>query len=425
MVADSARVLVVSSEYPNDRHPVSAGFVRDQSRLMADRYDVAVLVPRVAGWRQLASGHRWPGTTCTQEEGVPVFRTTAWLPPLRPAWFARRLLRPPPDARGGAGVSNSVLDLVIGRFRNAAENGYRVVARQWGTPDLIHAHFVLPGGWAGFLLARELGVPMVLTEHSSPFENQIETPLRRRLVRDTLVGADRVLAVSPNQADQIRAFEPTVEAEVVGNLIREDFFFPEPRGQSGPHARRFRFLSIAHLTRRKGIDDLLRAAARLSKMTDRDFEICIGGDGPDRDRLISMVDELDLEARTTFTGLLLPEEVRGELQRSDALVLPSHHESFGMVVGEAMACGTPVVATRCGGPEYLVEADTGLLVDVGDAPAMATAMKSLLTGEAVFDPAVVRARITERFGSTAFRKRLGSVYDDVMSARGAGTTITA
>jgi len=415
-VTHRPRVLVVSSGYPDDRHPASGGFVRDQAELAARTFDVAVLVPQVAGWRECLSGTRRPGVRITREAALTVCRTTVWHPPLRPAVVARLLLRAPSDARSDPGQANAVLDLLLGRFCASAERGARELTRRWGDPDLVHAHFVLPAGWAGLELARRHGVPMVLTEHSGPFEAQVETPLRRRVVRETLLASDLVLAVSPFQAERIRRFEPATRLEVLGNAIRDDLFTPADPGAVAAPGIPFRFLAAAHLGPLKGVDTLVRAGARLAERHRTRFVIEIVGDGPERSKLEGLASELDLGSTVRFLGAKSPESMPATLRGCDALVVPSRHETFGMVVGEAMACGKPVVATRCGGPEFLVEPDTGLLVEVDDPESLADAMQTLLTGERSFEPGTIRSSVVGRFGREVVAERLTAVYQSLLTA---------
>jgi len=93
--------------------------------------------------------------------------------------------------------------------------------------------------------------------------------------------------------------------------------------------------------------------------------------------------------------------------------LPSLGETFGIALGEAMACGKPVVATRCGGPQFIVTPETGLLVDVADPTALAGAMDRFLSEQISSDPTVIRQSIQSRFGEEAFLDNLSSIYDQI------------
>jgi glycosyltransferase involved in cell wall biosynthesis len=108
--------------------------------------------------------------------------------------------------------------------------------------------------------------------------------------------------------------------------------------------------------------------------------------------------DLALGDRVTFAGRKPPEEVARLMSGSAVVVLPSRAESCGAVLVEALACGTPVVATRCGGPEDIVTPDVGELVPVGDAEALADALSRSLADPMRYDAAYLRAHAVSRFG---------------------------
>jgi glycosyltransferase involved in cell wall biosynthesis len=103
------------------------------------------------------------------------------------------------------------------------------------------------------------------------------------------------------------------------------------------------------------------------------------------------------------------------MQESAVLVLPSRHESLGMVLVEALACGTPVVATRCGGPEDIVDDDVGLLVPPEDPAALADGLAQTLGALDRYEPAVLRERTLARFGSRAISERLSALYREALA----------
>jgi glycosyltransferase involved in cell wall biosynthesis len=108
------------------------------------------------------------------------------------------------------------------------------------------------------------------------------------------------------------------------------------------------------------------------------------------------------------------ETVRDWMQRCDFFVLPSLHETFGIVVGEAMACGKPVIATRCGGPEFIVSAESGIIVQPGDITGLREAMHLFITQPNRFDPEVIRESVKSRFGVEVFLARISKVYEEII-----------
>jgi glycosyltransferase involved in cell wall biosynthesis len=143
------------------------------------------------------------------------------------------------------------------------------------------------------------------------------------------------------------------------------------------------------------------------------FELVIGGDGPIRQNLEDLAQTLGISNYCRFLGALNREQVREQMQDCDVFVLSSLRETFGIVVGEAMACGKPVIATRCGGPEFILNDQTGVLVDVANPQALAGAMEDFITDRVTFDPQTVRESVVTRFGPEALVRNLTAVYESV------------
>ena len=114
-----------------------------------------------------------------------------------------------------------------------------------------------------------------------------------------------------------------------------------------------------------------------------------------------------------FWGYISRDEVIEMLQGCDFFVLPSLHETFSITTVEAMACGKPVVATRCGGPEQFVTEETGLLVPAGDAQALAQAIDHMLDAHSTYDPWRLANYVRNRFSFQAVGKQLHSIYTEL------------
>jgi glycosyltransferase involved in cell wall biosynthesis len=124
-----------------------------------------------------------------------------------------------------------------------------------------------------------------------------------------------------------------------------------------------------------------------------------------------LVRALGLTDRVHFLGEVAPNDVATLMRRSALLVVPSRRETFSLVTAEALASGTPVVATRCGGPEEIITDDTGQLTEVDDAAALAIAIESTLNR--TYDRAALRRYAIDRFGSGVAAERLGQLYERV------------
>ena len=384
------KLLIVPSWFPNPADPISGIFIQEQAVALSKQYDVAVLIPGMASWRNVVNPKASDRSVKESQAGLTVYRE-----------FARPLIPHGPES------------IDFGTFARAAESGFKKITAEWGTPDLIHAHVVLPGGWSALKVAKQRGIPIVLTEHSSPFSMHLGTELSRKLVRETLTGVDRLIAISPALAKQLLDFQPGLQIDVIGESVKTDFFVPangtgRQNGKTGKT-----FFVAARLAEQKGLDHLIKAVHLLKEKGLNSFELVIGGDGPDREKLKQLAQSLDVAERCRFLGGLNREQVRQQMQLCDVFVLSSLHETFGVVVGEAMACGKPVISTRCGGPEFIVNEETGVLVDVANAQALADAMSEFITDRAHFDPQTVRTSIVNRFSPEMFVKNVSSVYEQL------------
>ncbi len=382
------KVLFVPSWFPNQDDPISGIFIQEQAVALSKKFDVAVLIPGMAAWRNALNRKAADRSTKESQEGLTVYRE-----------FARPLIPHGPE----------LIDYRT--FATAAENGFKKIIKEWGTPDLIHAHVVLPAGWSAMRVAKRHRIPIVLTEHSSPFSMHLGTELSRKLVREALKGVDKLIAISPSLAKQLLDFQPGLQIEVIGESIKTDFFVPNGEGrQNGSPTS---FFVAARLAEQKGLDHLIKAVHLLKEKGMNSFELVIGGDGPDRQKLEQLATTFGVAEQCRFVGGLNREQVRQHMQECDVFVLSSLHETFGVVVGEAMACGKPVISTRCGGPEFIVTEDNGLLVDVADPQGLADAMSDFVAQRTHFDPQTVRSSVVNRFSPEMFVKNASAVYEQL------------
>jgi len=158
----------------------------------------------------------------------------------------------------------------------------------------------------------------------------------------------------------------------------------------------------------KGFDTLLKAF-RIAAGKYTDSRLLIMGDGPERSNLTALAERLGLKGRVEFYGAYVRKEFAEALGESDAFVLASRGETFGVVCIEALACGLPVVATRCGGPEDFVNEANGLLVPVDDAEAFAKAMLEIRENIGSYDSAAISRFARETFSARAVAEKLTAV----------------
>jgi glycosyltransferase involved in cell wall biosynthesis len=235
------------------------------------------------------------------------------------------------------------------------------------TIGLLHAHFGIPDAVIVRRRAARAGLPYVVTLHGDDaFKVLPREDLLGRAVRRAVTDARAVICVSRAMAGAVSAVVD-VDPVVIPNGYDDALF------RLSDQPRDLGLLFVGNLVPTKNIGLLLRAYAR--QRAALAMPLTLVGDGPLRASLANLAAELGIADRVRFLGVQTRREVADLMARAVALVLPSLSEGWGVVVAEALACGTPVVASRVGGvPEILGSEDGGILVPPGDPDALAEAL---------------------------------------------------
>jgi glycosyltransferase involved in cell wall biosynthesis len=254
----------------------------------------------------------------------------------------------------------------------------RTILREY-QPDVIDAHMPVPG--IADLVSRMGGaVPVVLTYHNdltktARWANMAAAIYSRTVLQGTFRRAKVVIVTSDYYAERSRYIPVDACRCVVPIGIDLDRFRPDAERSGAVRPSDLRILFVGSLKathRHKGVDVLLEALAILRRSVDASLTLV--GDGDAVPFYRAMAKSLGLEAVVTFAGQVGDRELPGYYTASDVLVLPSttEAEGFGIVLLEAQASGTPVVASRVGGIPYaLRQGATGLLSPPNDADALA------------------------------------------------------
>ncbi|GHD24804.1 glycogen synthase [Streptomyces galbus] len=305
--------------------------------------------------------------------------------------------------------------------------------------DLVHSH-TWYANLGGHLAKMLHGIPHVMTAHSleplRPWKAEQlggGYTLSSWAERTAVESADAVVAVSGAMRTDILDCYPALDparVHVVHNGIDTALYRPDhgtdALARTGVDPDRPYVLFVGRITRQKGVPHLLRAVRHLDPATQ--VVLCAGApDTPEIDREFRELFEELSRARDGVHWIprMLPRpEVIQLLTHATVFVCPSVYEPLGIVNLEAMACGTPVVASRVGGiPEVVEDGRTGLLVDLDDTGEAFEAALARALDEVTGDPERARRmgeagreRAVEEFGWDAVARRTVGLYEDVLKA---------
>jgi alpha-maltose-1-phosphate synthase len=250
-------------------------------------------------------------------------------------------------------------------------------------------NYCLAGGFEGLTIS--------VLRWTSAFWNRI---VRGKLDAALLLVANkRTYNALPSNLRQKRI------VEFVENGVDIDIFSPKP---SGGKRGNVRIIYVGRLVDWKRVDLLIAASARL--IGEVNFEVHIVGDGPLRGALEEQVQKLFLTKQVLFHGRLPQPAVANLLRDSDIMVLPSMRECGGAAVLEAMACGTPVIATNWGGPADYIMANSGILISPATPPIFVAELANAILSM------IRRPEVRAEMGK-AGRQRARTFYDWRVKAR--------
>ncbi|HLI09863.1 MAG TPA: glycosyltransferase [Ktedonobacteraceae bacterium] len=293
--------------------------------------------------------------------------------------------------------------------------------------DLVHSHYWL-SGVAGMHLAGRWDVPHVIMFHTLARLKQLanpdepESPLRLEMEQRLVQHVDRIIAATQDERRQIiRSCGATpVQVAVIPCGVDLTLFTPQDRQQAreklGLRQDQPVLLFVGRLDPFKGPDVLLRAAALMEEQAQ---VVIVGGKLTGDQELQSLrrlAASLKISQRVHFPGARPQQELPTLYSAADVTVVPSYHESFGMAAVEALACGTPVVATRAGGLMTVVQdGETGYLVP--RCPGFfAERLDSLLQQPAVLERMRRAARPSvQHLGWPSITDQVYNLYDDMCS----------
>ncbi|OFX01700.1 MAG: hypothetical protein A3E78_05070 [Alphaproteobacteria bacterium RIFCSPHIGHO2_12_FULL_63_12] len=327
---------------------------------------------------------------------VSVIAPIPWFPASHPLFgrYARYAAAPVLEQRRGLEVRHPRyflppkigMDYAPTALARVFEREARALIAEGRDFDLIDAHYLYPDAVAAVRVARALGKPVVLTARGSDVTLFTKYPRQRAMILDAIYKADGVIAVAAALKEGlVEIGAPAEKITVLGNGVDLSGFRPLDRDEirARMHLQGDVIASVGSLIPRKGHDVVVGAVASMPQAT-----LLIVGEGEERARLQSLAQKLGVAERVRFLGQMAHGDLTEIYNAADALALASTHEGWPNVLLEAIACGTPAVASDAGGNREVIAAPAaGRIAPARTAEAFAAALKDVLARS---DRAMVR-----------------------------------
>lgn len=385
-------VLIIPSAYPTEEFPLSSIFYKEQALAIKEQGNkVGVIfsetrrVSRIS-YNMLTKNHFQIGKY--DEDGLITYRLHGW-----------NIL----TMRGSAGINLWV--------KQSLKLFEKYIASE-GLPDIIHVHSALYGGLAAVQIKNKYNIPFVITEHSS---GVLQGELREHdipMLKDVYNNADYIISVGEKLKDAIGTYSNR-RVEVIPNIVDVDRFSINRSKEDD----NFTFISISHLKENKNIDLTLKALKEVIKVYDN-IRLIVVGDGPEKESLINISRELMIDNKIDFIGAVSRENLNDIINKADAFVLPSKYETFGIAYIEALACGLPIITSKCGGPEDFFNENIGIMISKCTLDELSNAMINIIENFNKFNSNYLREYVKERFSKEVIAKSVLDVYNNVLNENG-------
>jgi len=385
------RILVLPSFYPTELDYPRGSFFEEQTILLRNNGVDAVVLHQESrsivgiSFKKLSKFHFQ--SSYFERNGVPVYRKCFWNIIPTKFWLGNKI------------------------WIWSCFNHLKDYIKKYGKPDLIHAHCIFNGGIVAQLANKYFGIPFIITEHSTMYGKKGLSKYQKSAAFKVLDNAKSAIVVSSpfrNLLSESIEFDKN-RIKIIPNFIDTNFFNPEISSEIQLNENlKFIFACSYHI-QDKRIDRLIEAY-NLIKNDFQDIDLVIGGEGEKTNELKGLVNKLGLEKNVHFVGFLMKEKVRDYMSKSILFCLPSDVETFGVVLIEALSLGIPIISTKCGGPEDIINDEVGILADKS-TDSIKNALINMLKNQKKYDKGKLRSYVLNNFSGSVVTKKYIELYN--------------
>jgi len=297
--------------------------------------------------------------------------------------------------------------------------------------DVINAHWAIPPGFIATFTKKIHKKPVIIKLYGAelfPFigKNDVIAKMSKWLIKYALNSAEKVVGNSDATCNAGKEISGREDIEILPDGVDTETFNPNVNGDGIIKRHNlegyFMIFSSGRMVERKGFIYLIEAMSYVLKKTPK-TKLIIGGDGPEREKLENEVKKLKIENNVIFPGFISDEDFPKYMKSADVFVLPSivdskgDTEGLGLVLAEAMACGTPVIGSNIGGiTEIIDNMKNGLLTQSENSKDIADKIIKLLSNKNLrqkFSENGLKT-VQERFSWDIVTKKFCEVYEEVL-----------
>ncbi|AUC80640.1 glycosyltransferase [Lacinutrix sp. Bg11-31] len=393
----SKKILVIPSWYPNAGNELGGSFFREQAQLLNDNgFDIKILFG-IEKELKLFKYLKIKLKSVLKRNGVN--RNYLMQDPEAYSFYIYHYKKWPKKWK-------------LKKSKQSYQAAFKTITAHW-KPELIHAQCSANAGIYSHALSTSNNIPFVITEHQTFILNYYNKKVQKG-IKEAIENASKIGAVSYHQQRSILMNSMDCNPEIIWNLMDENKF----KINANQANSKFTIVTITYSQLIKDTETFFKSLEAFQTISKDDFEsIIIGnaafnnGSKANSTYFEALAKKYNVLDKCKFYPQLSRTEINSKLQTCDVFVSTSIAETYGVAVREAMLCGKPVIATKSGGVEDSITAETGMLVNIKDAEAIAQSLLKIKNKQPVFNPKNIRSYIIKQSGRAAFIKTMTDFYN--------------
>lgn len=288
---------------------------------------------------------------------------------------------------------------------------------KFGKPACVHVNVAWKAGIIAMWMKKKYDIPYIITEHWGIYntvvkDNYFSKPVYfKKIVKKIYRNAECFLSVSKFLAENVSAIVHKKGYSLVSNVVDTDLFFFDHKEKSF-----FTFLHVSNMINLKNVPGILEALKSLIDQKIVRVRLVLVGNRYDEHHNLASDLQL-LDRYVFFKGEIPYGEVAKEMRSADCFILNSNMENSPCVIGEALCCGLPVIATNVGGVPELLNKENGILIPPNDNISLTDAMKTMIFNSNSYKRKEIALQAQTKFNYLTFSRQLIEIYSKVKSGK--------
>lgn len=295
------------------------------------------------------------------------------------------------------------------------EIGYNLIQKKINKPNIIQLNVILPAGIGAEFLSKKHHIPLIINECWTGYmanDGNYKGFATKYFTKKIVSHAKMIMPVSESLKQDMLLHQLKGNYQIVPNVV--DYMLFKPNSTIIKPTTKTKFLHISTFDQeQKNVLGIVNAFEKAYNK-DQSLELTFIGNINNADMLSEQIKQKKLNAAISIKGPLQKEALVNEINTHHALIVFSNYESFCLVLAESMACGIPVISSKCGGLTDIFPEYAGIKVEAKNEQQLSDAIISLAKNKSMYKTDDIRQFIIDNYSQAAINERLNVIYQSVL-----------